>query len=140
MEARTPVGSGSGKVGLQAAPLGVGKVALVCSSHARYATERASQYPFSDSFMTEFSEVPQSPTLCAGAYTSPSYRSMLQLLRGQLGLGPREGAGPLPAFSRDLGQLPTLLNCRRNGGRKEARNVRPDGHHPRLDLSIAHFR
>ena len=28
MEARTPVGSGSGKMGLQAAPLGVGKVGL----------------------------------------------------------------------------------------------------------------
>jgi hypothetical protein len=25
-------------------------------------------------------------------------------------------------------------------GRKEAPNVRPDGHHPRLDLTIAHFR
>ena len=25
-------------------------------------------------------------------------------------------------------------------GRKEARNVRPDGHHPGLYLSIAHFR
>jgi hypothetical protein len=24
-------------------------------------------------------------------------------------------------------------------GRKEARNVRPDGHHPRRDLTIAHF-
>jgi hypothetical protein len=24
--------------------------------------------------------------------------------------------------------------------RKEARNVRPDGYHPRLDLTIAHFR
>jgi hypothetical protein len=46
-------------MGLQAAPLGVGKVGLVCSSHARYATERASQYPFSDSFLKEFSEVRQ---------------------------------------------------------------------------------
>ena len=25
-------------------------------------------------------------------------------------------------------------------GRKEAPNVRQDGHHPRLDLTIAHFR
>src|SRR5215208_3729723 len=34
----------------EAAPLGVGKVALVCFSHARYPTERAPQNPFSDSF------------------------------------------------------------------------------------------
>jgi hypothetical protein len=34
--------------------------------------------------------------LCAEAHTSPSYRSMLQLLRGQL--TPREGAGQLPAL------------------------------------------
>jgi site-specific DNA recombinase len=40
MEARTPVGFGSGKVGLQAAPFGIGEVGLVCSSHARYPTER----------------------------------------------------------------------------------------------------
>src|ERR671916_485526 len=38
-------------------PLGVGEVALICFSHARYPTERVPQSPFSDSFLTEFSEV-----------------------------------------------------------------------------------
>jgi hypothetical protein len=50
MEARTSVGFGSGKVGLQTAPFGVGKVGLVCFSHARYPTEPRPQNPFSDSF------------------------------------------------------------------------------------------
>jgi hypothetical protein len=44
---------------LEAGPLGVGEVGLVCFSHARYPTERVSQNPFSDSFFTEFSEVHQ---------------------------------------------------------------------------------
>jgi hypothetical protein len=52
MEARTPCGFGSGKVGFQAAPFGIGEVGLICFSHARYPTERVSQYPFSDSFLT----------------------------------------------------------------------------------------
>ena len=54
MEARTAGDFGRGKMGLKAAPLGVGEVALVCFSHARYPTERVPQTPFSDSFLTEF--------------------------------------------------------------------------------------
>src|SRR5829696_9460737 len=42
-------------MGLEAGPLGVGDVALICFSHARYPTERASQNPFSDSFHAKFS-------------------------------------------------------------------------------------
>jgi hypothetical protein len=57
IETRTPTGFGSGKVKLQAAPFGIGEIGLICFSHARYPTERAPQNPFSDSFMTEFSEV-----------------------------------------------------------------------------------
>jgi hypothetical protein len=57
MEARTPIGFGSRKVGLQAAPFGIGEVGLVCFSHARYPTEHEPQNPFSGSFMTDFSEV-----------------------------------------------------------------------------------
>ena len=54
VEARTSGGFGSGKVGLQAAPFGIGEVGLVCFSHARYPTERTPQYPFSDRFMAKF--------------------------------------------------------------------------------------
>ncbi len=54
MEARMPVGFGSGKVRLQAAPFGIGEVGLICFSHARYPTERVTQNPFSDSFMAKF--------------------------------------------------------------------------------------
>ena len=57
VQTRTAISFGSGKVGLQAAALGIGEVALVCSSHARYPTEQTPQDPFSDSFLTEFSEV-----------------------------------------------------------------------------------
>ena len=57
IDPRTPVGFGSGKVGFQAAPFGIGEVGLVCFSHARYPTERAPKNPFSDSFFTEFSEI-----------------------------------------------------------------------------------
>ena len=53
----TSGGFGSRQVRFEAAPFGVGEVALICSSHARYPTERALQDPFSDSFMTEFYEV-----------------------------------------------------------------------------------
>ena len=56
MEARTSVGFGSREVGFQAAPFGIGKVGLVCSSHPRYPTERVPQNPFSDSFKTKFAE------------------------------------------------------------------------------------
>ena len=63
MEARTSVGFGSRKVGFQAAPFGIGEVALICFSHARYPTERVPQNPFSDSFITEFSEVCIAPVL-----------------------------------------------------------------------------
>jgi hypothetical protein len=42
--------------------------------------------------------------LCHGAHTSPSVKSMLPSLRGQL--TPREGAGQLPVLLLDLGQLP----------------------------------
>src|SRR5215208_1706155 len=55
----TSGGFGSRKVGFEAAPFGVGEVALVCFSHARYPTERVPQNPFSDSFFTEFYEVRQ---------------------------------------------------------------------------------
>ena len=54
MEARTSVGFGSGEVGFQAAPFGIRKVGLVCSSHARYATERVPQNTFSVSFNAKF--------------------------------------------------------------------------------------
>jgi hypothetical protein len=57
VQTRTAGGFGSGKVGLQAAPFGIGEIALICSSHARYPTERAPQNPFSDSFLTEFAEL-----------------------------------------------------------------------------------
>jgi hypothetical protein len=57
MEARTPIGFRSWKIGLQAGPLGIGEVGLVCFSHARYPTERVPQNPFSDDFRLEFSEV-----------------------------------------------------------------------------------
>src|SRR5215210_9531758 len=39
-------------MGLEEGPLGVGKIGLVCFSHARYPTERVPQHPFSDSFFT----------------------------------------------------------------------------------------
>jgi hypothetical protein len=57
VETRTCGGFGSGKVGLQAAPFGIRQIGLICFSHARYPTERMPQNPFSDSFLTEFSEV-----------------------------------------------------------------------------------
>ena len=46
---------------LYVGPLGIGEVSLICFSHARYSTEPLSQNqkPFSDSFLTEFSEVRQ---------------------------------------------------------------------------------
>src|SRR5215207_2132259 len=47
MEARTPDGFGSAKMGLQGSPLFVGEVALICFSHARYPTERSHQNPLS---------------------------------------------------------------------------------------------
>ena len=50
-------GFGGREVELSVVPLGIGEVALVCSSHARYPTEQTPQDPFSDSFLTEFSEV-----------------------------------------------------------------------------------
>jgi hypothetical protein len=53
VETETPVGFGSGKVELQAAPFGVGKVALVRSSHARYPTERAPQNPLFRLFLSD---------------------------------------------------------------------------------------
>src|SRR5215210_1899510 len=45
-------GLGAGQVRFEAAPFGVGEVALVCCSHARHPTERVPQNPFSDSFLT----------------------------------------------------------------------------------------
>ena len=50
METRTAGGFGSGKMGLRAAPFGIGEIGLKCFSHARYTTERMVQNPFSDSF------------------------------------------------------------------------------------------
>jgi len=38
----------------QAAPLGIGEVALICLSHAGYPTERSPQSPFSDCFHPKF--------------------------------------------------------------------------------------
>ena len=58
VEARTSGRLGSGKMGFEAAPLGVRAVAPVCFSHARHPTERAPQNPFSDSFMAKFGESP----------------------------------------------------------------------------------
>src|SRR5919107_1081574 len=46
VEARTPGSFGSRKMARQTAPFGIGKVALVCSSHARHPTERVPQNPF----------------------------------------------------------------------------------------------
>jgi len=48
-------------MGFYVGPLGIGEVGLICFSHARYSTEPLSQNqkPFSDSFLTEFSEVRQ---------------------------------------------------------------------------------
>jgi hypothetical protein len=45
-------------------------------------------------------------TLCAGAHTLASHRSMVPSLRGPL--TSREGAVQLPALLLDLGQLPDL--------------------------------
>jgi hypothetical protein len=56
---RPPTGLGSGKMGLQGTPLGVGEVALICFSHARYPTERVPQNPFSDGFIANFTESPE---------------------------------------------------------------------------------
>jgi hypothetical protein len=50
----------------KAAPFGIGEVALVCFSHARYDTERVPQNPFSDSFCVEFSEVRIAPVNTSG--------------------------------------------------------------------------
>jgi hypothetical protein len=50
-------GFGGREVGLYVGPLGIGKVGLICFSHAPYPTEPLSQDPFSDSLMTQFSEV-----------------------------------------------------------------------------------
>jgi hypothetical protein len=49
-----PVALGRGRRGFEEEPFGIGKVGLVCFSHARYPTERASQTPFSDSFNAKF--------------------------------------------------------------------------------------
>src|SRR5215203_4760420 len=46
----TTDGVGEGQVRFEVAPFGVGEIALICFSHARYPTERVSQNPFSDSF------------------------------------------------------------------------------------------
>src|SRR5215208_3583852 len=50
----TSGGFGCGQVRFEAAPFGVGKVSLVCFSHARYPTEPGPQNPFSDSFWAKF--------------------------------------------------------------------------------------
>src|SRR5215217_3328487 len=42
---------GGREVGLYVGPFGIGKVGLVCSSHARYFTELPSQITFSDSLL-----------------------------------------------------------------------------------------
>jgi hypothetical protein len=47
---------GGREMGLYVGPLGIGEVALVCFSHARYPTERVPQNPFSDSFNAKFGE------------------------------------------------------------------------------------
>src|SRR5918995_2550254 len=58
MYPRAPGGFGGWQMGLQEGPLGIGEVALVCFSHARYPTERSPQNPFSDSFKAKFAEFP----------------------------------------------------------------------------------
>ena len=40
--------------GFEEEPFGIGKVGLVCFSHARYPTEPRPQTPFSDGFITKF--------------------------------------------------------------------------------------
>jgi hypothetical protein len=55
---RTPGSVREGQKGFEEEPFGIGKVGLVCFSHPRYPTERASQNPFSDSFfMLDFSHL-----------------------------------------------------------------------------------
>ncbi len=49
-------GFGGREVGLYVGPFGIGKVGLVCSSHARYFTEPPSQDTFSDSLSTQSDE------------------------------------------------------------------------------------
>jgi hypothetical protein len=53
----TPGSLGDWQMGLEEVPLGIGEVALVCSFHTRYPTERVPQNPFTDSFIKAFSEV-----------------------------------------------------------------------------------
>src|SRR5215211_4169493 len=64
--------------------------------------------------ITEFSEV-RALHLCSRAHTLVSHRSMLRSLRGQL--GPREGAGQLPALLLYLGPLPHQLPAARQESR-----------------------
>jgi hypothetical protein len=49
-------GFGGREVGLYVGPFGIGKVGLICFSHARYPTEPLSQDPFSDSLSTHSGE------------------------------------------------------------------------------------
>jgi hypothetical protein len=51
-----PGGFRYGQMGLYVGPFGIGKVGLVCSSHARYPTELLPEYPFSDSLSTHLGE------------------------------------------------------------------------------------
>ena len=64
---------------------------------------------------------------------------MLQSLRKGHGTS-REGAQQLPSAIKPE-KVPRISIVPLQGiGRKEAHNVRPGGPHPRLDLTIAHFR
>jgi hypothetical protein len=49
-------GFGGREVGLYVSPFGIGKVGLVCSSHARYFTETPAQGTFSDSLYPKLDE------------------------------------------------------------------------------------
>jgi hypothetical protein len=69
------------QVGFEAAPFGIGEVALVCFSHARYPTERVPQNPFSDSFKAKFAFWAFSAPLCQAALREGACESARRLLK-----------------------------------------------------------
>jgi hypothetical protein len=60
---------------------------------------------------------------------------MLPSLRGQP--TPREGAGQLPAFLLDRGQLPPPTLCLSMGGRKETQQCSREGKTKEAELNTA---
>src|SRR5215216_4952684 len=65
--------------------------------------------PFSDSFLTEFSEVRTLP-LCSGAHTLPSHKSMLRSLRGIADATLRRRTATCPPSRSGLATLPTTCH------------------------------